>query len=84
MCIEQREFHHGQQISEAKAKLPAASLPDSAKLKGKIAAAERQQPIFFGKKPYVKLVGLKLKRPNSVIEYLVTEDSEMQSGFIDC
>ena len=67
----EREYYHGNQILDAKAALPNASVTEAAKLKGKIAAARRQQTSFFGKKPFVNLVGLKLKRPDSIIEDIV-------------
>ena len=79
----EREFYHSNQIAEAKAKLPSATLTDSAKLKGKIASARRQQTTFFGKKPFVNLKGLKIKKPNSVIEEIVTESSAVQKGLTD-
>ena len=70
------------QISEAKALLPQASISVSAKLKGKIASARRQQTVFYGKKQFVNLSGLKIKRTNSLIEDIVTDPRAVQKGLI--
>ena len=80
---QEREFYHSSQISEARAELPRASVTEAAKLKGKIASARRQQTIFYGRKPFVTLSGLKMRRANSVIEQMVTEPTQVQNGLID-
>ena len=46
----EREFYHGNQILDARAAFPNASVTEAAKLKGKIASARRRQISFFGKK----------------------------------
>ena len=67
---------------DAKAALPAASVIKSAKLKSKLASARRQQTTFVGKKCFVNLVGLKFKRPDSMIEDIVTDSAPFQKGLI--
>ena len=78
----EREYYHSNQILDARAAFPNASVTEAAKLKGKIASARRQQTTFFGKKPFVNLVGLKLKRPDSVVEEIVTDPDLVQGGLI--
>ena len=79
----ERDFYHSKQISDAKSLLPKATVAGAAKLKGKIASARRQQTTLFGKKPFVNLKGLKIKRANSVIEDIVTDPKPVQKGLID-
>ena len=71
-----------QQIFDAKADLPPASVTESAKLKSRIVTARRQQTTFFGKMPFVNLVGLKFKRPDSIIEDIVIDSAPIQKGLI--
>ena len=78
----ERQYYHSRQITDAKSQLPSAKLTEAAKLKGKIASARRQQTTFFGKKPFVNLKGLKIKRPNSIVEQIVTEPADIQRGLI--
>ena len=78
----EREYYHNNQILDAKAAFPNASGTETAKLKGKIASARRQQTSSFGTKPFVNVVGLKLKRPDSIIEDIVTELASVQNGLI--
>ena len=57
-------------------------MTETAKLKGRIASARRQQTSFYSKKPFVNLVGLKLKRPDSVIEDIVADPAPVQNGLV--
>ena len=57
-------------------------MTEAAKLKGKIASARRQQTSFFGKKPFVNLVGLKLRRQGTIEEEIVTDPARVQGGLI--
>ena len=79
----ERQYYHSWQITDAKSQLPSAKLTEAAKLKGKIASARRQQTTFFGKKHFVNLKGLKIRRPNSIVEQIVTEPADIQDGLID-
>ena len=78
----EREYYLGNRILEARAAYPNASVTEAAKLKGKVAAARRQQTSSFSKKPFVNLVGLKLKRPGSIIEEIVIDPIAIQRGLI--
>ena len=78
----EREYYLGNRINEARSALPRASITEAAKLKGKISAARRQQTTFFAKKPFVNLVGLRIKRPGSIIEDIVTDPIPIQRGLI--
>ena len=78
----EREYYLGNRINEARSALPRASITEAAKLKGKISAARRQQTTFFAKKPFVNLVGLRIKRPGSISEEIVTDPISIQRGLI--
>ena len=73
----ERFVYPGQQASEVKAQLLLAFVSKAARFKGEIPVARKQQSMFFCREPAVKLAGLGMKHPSSVIEELAAEASEV-------
>ena len=69
----EKECYQDQDIASAMAELPGASITEAAKLKGKIRSARRQQTLWWPRKPSIELHGLKMRRPDSIEEDLITE-----------
>ena len=80
----EKEYFQEKAIANATAELPGASITESAKLKSKIRSARRQQTLWWPRKPFIKLQGLRVRKPDTVEEILITENSEVQKSLVHC
>ena len=65
---EEKEHYHSQNISKATEALQGANILDTAKLKGKMRAARRQMTVFWPRRPFISLQGLRVRKPGSITE----------------
>ena len=79
---EEKEHYHSQNISRATEALQGANILDTAKLKGKMRAARRQMTVFWPRRPFISLQGLRIRRPESAVEELVTDNAAVQSALV--
>ena len=80
---EEKEYYHSQNIARATESLQGASILDTAKLKGKIRAARRQMTVFWPRRPFITLQGLRIRRPGQAVEQLVTDNAAVQSALVN-